>query len=403
MKQPVFALLMLVAATSSCRGQVPTPPAGDGFTRMVDSLAPIVARAAGLEFRQPPRAALRSREEVRRYLLAKVDAELPAERLEGMSATYRLLGLLPDTLDLRQLLVDLLAEQVVGYYDPDSAMLFGVEGAEATELQLVVAHELTHALQDQYLPLDSILELENESDRQAAAQAVIEGQAMIVSLQAFVPDPGMILAPGFWETARGQVRAMQGGTPVFRNAPLILRESLLFPYLDGAEFVIWWERSALKDSTPYGTRMPTSTEQILNPARYERGDAPLTVRFAVAGGDVVHEDTMGEMELRILDGHLAGRDSRNESAVPYGWGGDRYRTMRTPGGPALVWYVVWDAARDRDRWLGQGGARLGALTRPGYRHAVGAVDVDGRPATRVIIAPDAWPGWSSPPAVRVDR
>ena len=402
MKRLLLALAILAAATSSCRGQAPAPPAGDGFARMVDSLAPIVARAAGLEFRQPPRAALRSRDEVRRYLLAKVEHELPPERLEGMSATYRLLGLLPDTLDLRKLLVDLLAEQVVGYYDPDSAMLFGVAGAQPMELQLVVAHELTHALQDQYLPLDSILEMVDESDRQTAAQAVIEGQAMIVSLQAFVPDPAMILAPGFWETARGQVRAMQGGTPIFRNAPLVLRESLLFPYLDGAEFVIWWERSALKDSTPYGRRMPTSTEQVLHPDRYERGDAPLTVRFTGAA-DVLQEDTMGEMELRILDGHLAGRDQRNESAVPYGWAGDRYRTLRTPFGPALLWYVVWDTPRDRDRWLGAGGAQLAAQNRTGYRHSVEAVEVGGRAATRVIIAPERWAGWSSPPTVRLIR
>jgi hypothetical protein len=149
--------------------------------------------------------------------------------------------------------------------------------------------------------------------------------------------------------------------------------------------------------------MPTSTEQILSPARYERGDAPLTVRFTTAGSDVLHVDTMGDMELRILDGHLAGRDSRNESAVPYGWGGDRYRTIRTPDGPALVWYVAWDAARDRDRWLGQGGQRLRALGRPGYRHTVEAVDLAGRAATRVIIAPDAWTGWSSPPGVGVVR
>ena len=401
MKPPFLALAILAAATTSCRGQAPAPPAGDGFARMVDSLAPIVARAAGLEFRQPPRAALRSRDEVRRYLLAKVEHELPPERLEGMTATYRLLGLLPDTLDLRKLLVDLLAEQVVGYYDPDSAMLFGVAGAQQTELQLVVAHELTHALQDQYLPLDSILQLEHESDRQTAAQAVIEGQAMIVSLQAFVPDPALILAPGFWETARGQVRAMQGGTPVFRSAPLVLRESLLFPYLDGAEFVIWWERSELKDSTPYGRRLPTSTEQILHPDRYVKGDAPLTVRFKGAADGVLQEDTMGEMELRILDGHLAGRDQRNESAVPYGWAGDRYRTLRTPDGPALVSYVVWDTARDRDRWLEAGGAQLAAQHRPGYRHAVEAVEVDGRAATRAIIAPDGWPGWNSPPRVEL--
>ncbi len=177
--RPLLTGLLGLAIATACRGERPQQPdqlsAAAEFERLVDSVAPDVARVAGLEWRQPPRAALRSKEEVRRYLLEKVAAELPPERLEGMTASYRLLGLLPDTLDLRKLLVDLYAEQVVGFYDPDSAMLFGVQGADPAQLRLLVAHELTHALQDQYVRLDSILGMKNESDRQAAAQAVMEG------------------------------------------------------------------------------------------------------------------------------------------------------------------------------------------------------------------------------------
>ncbi len=403
--KPLLSALLALAIATACRGE--RPQDGDQFTaaadfeRLVDSLAPDVARVAGLEWRQPPRAALRTRGEVRRYLLEKVAAELPPERLEGMAASYRLLGLLPDTLDLGRLLVELYAEQVVGYYDPDSAMLFGVQGADPAQLRYLVAHELTHALQDQYLRLDSILAMRRESDRQAAAQAVLEGQAMIVSLQAFAPDPAAVTQPGFWDLARGAVRELQGGTPVFKSAPLVLRESLLFPYLDGAEWIVWWENSPLADSLPYGARMPESSEQILHPERYQAGDRPLVVRFVGDTAGVLYEDTMGELELRILDGQLTGRDSRSETALAYGWAGDRFRTVGTPDGPALVWYLAWDDQRSADRWLAGTGPLLRAQGRVGYRTTVEAVAVDGHPGSRVVIAPEAWSGWGALPTVAV--
>ena len=404
--KPLLTALCALAIATACRGE--RPQAGDQFTdaadfeRLVDSLAPDVARVAGLEWRQPPRAALRTRGEVRRYLLEKVAAELPPERLEGMAASFRLLGLLPDSLDLGKLLVDLYAEQVVGYYDPDSAMLFGVQGSDPAQLRILVAHELTHALQDQYVRLDSILAMKRESDRQTAAQAVLEGQAMIVSLQSFAPDPDAVTQPAFWDLARGAVREMQGGTPVFKSAPLVLRESLLFPYLDGAEWIVWWENSPLADSLPYGARMPESSEQVLHPARYLAGDRPVGVRFAGDTSEVLYEDTMGELGLRILDGQLAGRDVRSETALPYGWAGDRFRAVGTVDGPALVWYLAWDDQRSADRWLAGTGPRLRAQGRVGYRTTVEAVAIDGRPGTRVVIAPEAWPGRSVLPTVTLD-
>ena len=77
--------------------------------------------------------------------------------MRGLETAYRLFGLLPDTLQLRALLLDLYAEQVAGYYDPDSATLFGVGRRRREQLRLVLAHEMVHALQGQYIPLDSIL------------------------------------------------------------------------------------------------------------------------------------------------------------------------------------------------------------------------------------------------------
>jgi hypothetical protein len=389
-----------IAVASGCRGQSRAAQEDAVLARLVDSLRAPVERAAGLTFRTPPRSALRSPAQVRAYLLAKLDEELPPARMRGLETAYRLFGMLPDTLDLRKLLLDLYAEQVAGYYDPDSSMLFGVAGADRTQLRLVLAHEMVHALQGQYLPLDSILKATTSNDRLTAAQSILEGQATLASIEVLAPGQGVTKLPQFWEMYRDQVRQQQSAMPVFARAPLVVREALIFPYLDGAEFMHWWTTDGPKDTVPYGPRMPVSTEQILHPDRYARGDLPVPLAFAADSG-IVYEDGLGESEIRVLLATLAGSDEV-QTAVPIGWGGDRYRVYDTSGGPALVWYAVWDDQRSAERFLRSAGPRLQRTGRPGYRVTLDALTVAGRPATRYVLAPAAWARWASVPEARAE-
>ena len=392
-------LLLFVFAVAGCRGEARGADPVGQLAALVDSLTPGVERATGLTFRSPPRSAMRSREQVRGYLIAKLDEELPPERLRGIETAYRLLGLLPDTLQLRGLLLDLYTEQVAGYYDPDSATLFGVEGADRAQLRLVLAHEMIHALQGQYLPLDSILG-ETNNDRLTAAQAVLEGQATLASLEVLAPGQDVAGRPEFWELYREQVREQQSSMPVFRRAPLVLREALIYPYLQGAEFMHWWRRSPLADTMPYGPRMPVSSEQILHPDRYARDDRPLGLVLADDPA-TRYEDVLGENEIRVVLATLAG-SNEVQTVVPLGWGDDRYRLYDTPEGPALVWYAVWDDARAAGRFLRSAAAAWRRPARPGYRATVDSLEIEGRAATRYILAPAGWPGWESPPAARLE-
>lgn len=394
--------LLLLTGLSACRGR---PPAGpdENLARLVDSLRPAVERAAGLKFRAPPRSAVRSRDQVRAYVLHKLDEELPPEKARGLQATYRLLGLLPDSLDLRTLILDLFAEQIVGFYDPDSTTLFVVANADPTMLSTTVSHELVHALQHQYLPLDSIMRQTEDNDRLMAAQSVLEGQAVLVQLQVMVPDQNLFAMPEFWETYREQVRGMQSTMPVFSKAPRILRESLIFPYLAGADFLRWWAGSEHHDTIPYGRRMPVSTEQILHPYRYGRGDRPMTFRFTAEEPRVLYEDAMGEFDLRVLGADLANASPETEVATPLalGWGGDRFRVYETPVGPAMLWYIAFDDEPSRFRFLNTTGQRLEARRRLGYRLEVTSLTLAERPGVRIIIAPSKWTGWQRPATVQL--
>ena len=381
-RRRLFPVACFLVAVVGCRGT----PKSSGTTpeeiaRLVDSLQPTVERAVGLAFKTPPQSQLVTRDQVREYLLAKVQKEYPAEKLEGVQAAYRLLHLIPDSLDLRKLILDLYAEQVAGYYDPDSSLLYAVQGADRAQLRLIMAHELVHALQHQYLPLDSVMVQRGNGDRLAAAQAVLEGHATIASVRVLAPDPAVLEAADFWETYRDQVRHQQQTMPVFSQAPLVLKESLIFPYLGGAEFMRWWDANR-PEALPIGAQLPLSTEQVLHPERYAAADIPVEVAFADSSAEVMYEDTLGELEIQILLAVLRGGDVATVDR-PIGWGGDRYRVYRTPGGPALVWLTAWDSQPQADRFREAMAGAFAARRKPGYDVAVTAEVIAGRPGVRV--------------------
>ena len=181
MRRLVPGLLALAA----CRGEMPGRPVE--IAGIIDSLRPSVEQAVGLPFKSTPRSEMVSKEAVQRYVQGRLDKEFPSAKREGMQAAYRLFGLLPDSLDLERLLLDLYAEQVAGYYDPETSTLYGVEGGDRVQLRLILAHEMVHALQHQYLPLDSLMSTKGDGDRTAATQAVLEGHATLASISVLAP------------------------------------------------------------------------------------------------------------------------------------------------------------------------------------------------------------------------
>ncbi|HEX3926725.1 MAG TPA: hypothetical protein VHW65_01905 [Gemmatimonadales bacterium] len=392
-----FLILLVVA----CRGAAPAVAQSTDqrqLAALVDSLMPAVAKATGLEFKSVPKSAIRTREQIRAYLVAKFAREMPPARLDGIANAYRLLGMLPDSLDVRQLFLDLYTEQIAGFYDPDSLTLFAVAGSDPAQLRLVLAHELVHALQHEYVPLDSILHDTTDADQLGAAQAMLEGQATLASMVALFPTADLINNDAFWDSFRDQLRQQQFGTTLFAKAPLVIREGLTFPYVSGAEFVRWF-RKTHPGNEPFGGAMPRSTEQVLHTDRYARGDVPLEVRFAADTG-ITFEDTFGEFDIEVLRAIVQGTtDVRTDPAI--GWGGDRLRVYRSAGGPALVWVIVWDEPRNAAWFASQVAAPLVLKGRPGYRTVVDSLMIGGKTATRVVVAPLGWNRWKSLPVAEI--
>jgi hypothetical protein len=332
----------------------PDRPVGTGpYAKEVATAIPAIEKSVGLKFKTPPKVESRSKDEVRSFLEKKFDEDLPALELAGAERTYKLFGLIPDTLDLRKFMLGLLTEQVAGYYDPATKVLY-VVGTEGTGpgavtpemITITITHELVHALQDQYFPLDSLEKEHGDNDRTSAVQAVIEGEAVFEQMSAMLGGNNFAMAlPGGWERVRQMIRDAQGTMPVFATAPMFIQESLLFPYLSGAEFVRHFKEKR-PGQMPFRPP-PTSTKQVMHPDRFlDSLDVPTRVLFPKPeAGSVVYENDLGEFETRLyLFQHLGDAGIAARGAA--GWEGDRYLVVNTSRGAGLTWLTVWDSPID---------------------------------------------------------
>lgn len=345
----IAALTFVAAACARDSG-------GDGpYADLVGKYVPRIEQTVGLTFKQPPRIERRSKDEVRTFLVKQLSDSATRAQVAGQEAAYRVLGLLADTVHLAPLLQRLLEEQIVGYYDPKTKALYVVEGAPSAILEQTVSHELVHALQDQYLSIDSLQQASpGNADKQAAAQAILEGQAVFAQLRVDPNAGPMMKMPGGWDRIRDMMRESQGGMPVFASAPRVVREGLLFPYIGGADFVRRFiERRPEKDLL---TDLPASTKQILNDRAYfadtpANRDAPTDVTLPpLRTGTATYANTFGEFETRlVLVQHLKDETiARNASS---GLDGDRYQVVSLGGDTGLVWATVWDSPVDAADFL----------------------------------------------------
>ena len=396
-----LGVCVVLGAASACSEK--KPGYSGPYGRQVAQTVPKIERAVGLKFKTPPRVEARSKEQVRDFVMRQFRDPQSLREFNGIEAAYKRLGMVPDTLDLKKFLIDLLAEQIVGYYDPKTKVLYVVNGSPAEAASITITHELVHALQDQYISLDSTQKIEGQNDRQSAAQAVFEGQAVYEQIAAMLGgDNVAVNLPGGWDRVREMIRENQSSMPVFAAAPLVIQETLIFPYLSGAEFV-----RNFKDRYPgkeIYKDMPQSTEQILHPSAYfGKRDVPTTVILPpLLSGTPVYQNTLGEFETRLfLSQHLKDQNEAVRGAT--GWDGDRYELFNTTGGGGIAWVTVWDSPVDASEFFdlinqvaakrygmkdtGAAGSVTRSYTAAGRSVQITTTEVSGRPVVLYVDVP----------------
>jgi hypothetical protein len=390
--------LLCIAA---CRGEARRT--GDAaIPDRVASAIPQIEKAVGVKFKTPPKWELRTRDQVRAFLVAQLDDSSAQRELVGKEAAYKVFGLIPDTMSVRRLLVDLLTEQILGYYDPKTKVLYVVRGAPDEYAGITIMHELIHALQDQYFNLDSMQHATGDDDRLAAAQSVMEGQATYEQMAIMLGGRGNIAAglPGGWERMREMIREAQSSQPIFAAAPMAIQEELLFPYINGAEFVRRFKERRPSE-LPF-QHLPSSSEQVMHETAFfgTPPDAPLRLTLPRIP-NTVYENTMGEFETRLFLFQHSG-DQRSAIQASVGWAGDRFAVVRTPAGNGIAWASAWDSGLDAAEFvdaLGQAIRKRYKTPEPvissGVRRYAGAnrtvvitpTEIDGKNVVLVIDVP----------------
>ncbi len=337
----VLACGALVTLVTACESQ--KPKYEGPYAKEVAEAIPMIERAVGLKFKTPPKLETRSKEQVRQFVTKQFTDSVAAHDIAGQEAAYKRLGMIPDTLNLQAFLTGLLEEQIVGYYDPHTKVLYVVDGSPKDMATLTITHELVHALQDQYVSLDSVQKVRDDNDRLAAAQAVFEGQAVYEQISIMLGGSNIAInLPGGWDRIREMIRENQASMPIFAAAPKVIQETLIFPYLSGAEFYRNYKER--KPGSVIYNDLPVSTEQIVHPAAFfVNRDNPTRVTLgAINNATKVYENDLGEFETRLfLFQHLNDQNEAVRGAA--GWDGDRYAVVNPPQGQGIVWLTVWDS------------------------------------------------------------
>ena len=363
------------------------------LVKMADEVAKDVEILRGWKFKAPVKKALVTEKETRAWMEKEVDKQLPREKSDRGQAVLRLVGLVPPNCDVRKTLLDLLQGQVEGFYDPDTKILSLVERPGVKRIafveRIMLAHELTHALDDQYADLAGFVKkhLADDVDADLAAAAVLEGSATFLMTRYMLMQ--QVSGELDMEGLQQYVKDEAARTQTLLSAPRYFT-SMLATYMCGMNFLA---RGNLAGRLAGGKDLgdealaafkdpPRSTTQVLHPEKYwdpkareepvivNDDDMAKSARVAV-GGDwgIAHKDTIGELMAAVLTTPkdqkpdiLAMQDSgywTNEAAA--GWAGDRFyllaRTSPNASGPIIdetckgIWITLWNTPKDRDEFV----------------------------------------------------
>jgi len=332
----------------------------------IDETLTWLSKDTGYTIKQKVKGELASREQVAKYVEDRLNDDEDAKRLERSEIVLKKFGLLPRDFDLHAFLVQLLQEQVAGYYDVKTKSMYLLDWLSADSQKPVLAHELTHALQDQNFDLktwetpkaakrnDKDEFTFDEDEAATARSAVAEGQGMVTLVDYMLRGTGHTLADAP-QVATMMRSSMTGnsGFPLLEKAPLMIRESLVFPYGDGLAF----EAALLekgKDTAFSGAfrRPPQNTHEVLDVASYLNA-AP--ARWLVlpdlhnelgSAYEKYDEGSIGQLDTRILiqqyaDQETAAKMAQSWKAGVYYAAGNRDSKLKGSARIGLVYLSRW--------------------------------------------------------------
>ncbi|HVJ09239.1 MAG TPA: hypothetical protein VM554_12730 [Acidisarcina sp.] len=328
-----------------------SPQQAKELFRSVDEILRFSSEDSKLPIRSKVKRRLTTREAVEQYILEKLKNDEDAKRMQRGEIVLKKFGLIDRDFQLGPFLVSLLKEQVAGYYDDKTKTVNLLDWIEPEEQKSVLAHELTHALQDQRVNLEKwqsktqtglshTVAEDNQhlavDETDTARDAVLEGQAMAVFLDwQLKPTGKTLLTAGREVEDRMDQMDDAADSPVLARAPLLLQQELLFPYRDGLKF----ETAMLQDRGVEAAfagvldHPPSTSYEVMNPHAYEAAQKIPLLRMPDIHGlvdadyDPYDVGVMGQLDVRILT-ELFGGPAVSRALTPAWDGGLYYAAQR---------------------------------------------------------------------------
>jgi hypothetical protein len=348
-----------------------TPDQAQQLFNDVDTILKFASNDTDLPVKHEVKRRLASREEVVGYLKKNMAEDKDVQRLRRTELVLKKFGLLPKDFDLQTFLVSLLEEQVAGYYDAKTKTVNLLDWVAPDLQKPVLAHELTHALQDQSFGLDKWLKRGNEDldskkdlkpdditkdENSEARQAVVEGQAMVVLVDYMLAPMHRSVAnsPEVVEMLNESMATGTADSKVYQNAPVFMKEALTFPYRYGVEFEAEVLRQQGKEKAFAATfeNPPQTSREIMEPQTYIAGEhlAPLPLpdfKHIFKDYDRFDIGAIGEFDVAVLAEQYAGADASKR--IYPNWRGGYYYSVHPKGNPAapleLVFVSKWASPR----------------------------------------------------------
>src|SRR5713101_5193119 len=348
-----------------------TPQQAEQLFRDVDTILDFASKDTSLPIKRGVKRRLTSRDEVVSYLQKNMAEDKDVQRLKRTELVLKKFGLLPKDFNLQTFLVGLLEEQVAGYYDSKTKTVNLLDWVAPDLQRPVLAHELTHALQDQSFGLDKWLkrgaeDLDVKKNLTAAditkeensepRQAVVEGQAMVTLLDYMLAPMHRTVAdsPEMVDMLNEEMRSGTPDSVQYKNAPIFLKESLTFPYRYGVEFEAELLRAQGKEKAFAATfqNPPRTSREIMEPRTYLSGERLLPLElpdFKQIFKDYERFDVgaIGEFDVAVLAEQYAGEDASRK--IYPNWRGGYYYSVHPKGNPAgvlgLMFVSRWSSAK----------------------------------------------------------
>ncbi len=359
-----LALSISIAAVMLGNSSAAREPQGASATATASRNAAIVATTAavlketseirGLPILREVKSGSQTRADIERMVIKNLDSQTTPAEMHATEIALKKLGLVPLGFQLRPFYIKLLTEQVAGYYDTRAQQFYLADWIELEGQKPVMAHELTHALQDQHFNLKRFEKWpKGDSDAELAAHALIEGDATLTMTLYMAKNPLVALA--FVRSLGGTANASEQ----FQQAPRALRESLVFPYERGLEWATRVYRTGGWEmvSAAY-TRLPLSSEQILHPEKYLAYEIPLKISLPEVrnmlgpGWKKIDYDVNGEWSYYLILDEFLKKPAESKRAAA-GWGGDRYALYQGQNASEvfMAQLSAWDTREDAQQFF----------------------------------------------------